>query len=86
LQPYISPYELKERKPYVAIKPKAGRPRVRTDEERRVIRNECALRNYYENRELRLQQVKEYYQKNREEIIRKNIERAKNERQNKNTL
>jgi hypothetical protein len=58
----------------VATKPKPGRPRVRTDEERKTIRNECSLRNYYENRDLRLERVRTYYNNHREEILNKQRE------------
>jgi len=70
---YVSPYE-RSRSARVITK-KLGRPKIRTEEEAREIRNTISLNCYYKKLDEKLLKAKEYYKENREEILKRRAEK-----------
>jgi len=70
---YVSPYDRSKGKR--VITKKLGRPKIRTEEEVREIRNTISLCCYYEKLNERLLKAKEYYKAHRDEILRKRAEK-----------
>ena len=80
---YVSPYD-RSRSSRVITK-KIGRPKIRTEEEIKEIRNTISLNCYYEKREERLLKAKEYYNETGNEILRRRAERKLSKKNNLTT-
>ena len=57
-----------------------GRPRKHTEEEVIQIRNKVSLNCYYENKDERLRKAKEYYETNKEDILKRRAERKESKK------